>query len=302
MSPTDKPDANNRPEQQSLISVVVRPKPKDIGDFEVRRTLPSPGLRSIGPFVFFDEMGPANLGPTQNMDVRPHPHINLATITYLFDGAIHHRDSLGSSLIIRPGAVNLMVAGRGITHSERTPSELRGHAKTLHGLQLWIALPEADEEVEPSFHHYPASDIPAWEEGGAHLQLVMGSTNNHHAPVKTHSPTIYMIAKTEGVSEVVLPDAAERAIYIVDGEVNIGDETHPSGTMIVFKAGSQPRVQTRSACTWVLIGGAPIGTRHLFWNFVSSRKERIEAAKSDWRENKFPVVVGDESERIPLPQ
>lgn len=288
----------------SPVELAVHPKPKDIGDFEVRRALPSRERRSVGPFVFFDEMGPADLGPGRGMDVRPHPHINLATITYLFEGAILHRDSLGTVKVIEPGAVNLMVAGRGIVHSERTPPELRPVHKRLHGLQLWMALPEAAEEVEPLFEHHPADTIPEWTASGVRARLIMGEANGRRSPVRAFSPILYIAYELADGAEVLLPTAAERALYVVEGEVEIAGDRYRPGCLAVLRSGAEVRlrVHTSDRARLALIGGEPLGTRHMFWNFVSSRRERIEEAKAAWREMRFPVVPGDEEERIPLPE
>lgn len=295
-------DAQCHADQADAIALVVRSKAKNIGDFEVRRALPTIERRSVGPFVFFDEMGPAQLGPDQNMDVRPHPHINLATITYLFEGAIHHRDSLGTSAVIEPGAINLMTAGKGIVHSERTPDLLRGKDKTVHGLQLWIALPEEAEEIDPAFAHYPAGDLPQWVESGAQLRLLIGRAGDRVSPVKTHSYVLYLVADTTGPSDVTVPEAEERAIYIVAGDVEIGGTVFDPGTLVILEAGHTVNVCTQGPARWAVVGGDALGRRHIFWNFVSSRRERIEVAKEDWREARFPAVPGDDQERIPLPE
>ena len=287
--------------EDGAIETVIVPKPKDIGAFEVRRCLPAPTRRAVGPFVFFDEMGPATLPPGVGMDVRPHPHINLATITYLFDGEIHHRDSLGTSQVIKPGAVNLMVAGRGIAHSERSPASARPEAAPLHGLQLWMALPEADEETAPAFHHYPETALPAWTEDGAVVRLLMGSWNGRTSPVRTFSPTVYLTADLASGVELSMPDAAERGLYVVQGTVDAGGRAHEAGSMIVLLPGAV-RVRAKTQARIGLIGGDPLGERHLWWNFVSSRPERIEQAKADWAAERFAHVPGDEQERIPLPK
>ena len=290
------------PDEAAAVALVVRSKAKDIGDFEVRRALPTVQRRAVGPFVFFDEMGPAALGPDQAMDVRPHPHINLATITYLYEGVIQHRDSLGTSLNIEPGAVNLMIAGSGIVHSERSPHEVRGAPQRMHGLQLWIALPEDAEEMGPEFHHYPADGLPQWEDGTARLRLLVGAAGARVSPVKTLSPTLYLVAETSGDSEVLVPDAEERAVYVVSGPVEIGGSTQPPGSLVILEPGSTAHVCTQGPGRWALIGGRGLGPRHMFWNFVSSRRERIEQAKEDWRAERFPLVPEDEQERIPLPE
>jgi redox-sensitive bicupin YhaK (pirin superfamily) len=285
-----------------LLELVLEPRPRDIGAFEVRRALPTRQRRAVGPFVFFDEMGPAVLPAGQGMDVRPHPHINLATVTYLFEGAIMHRDSLGTELAIEPGAVNLMIAGRGITHSERSPDGERGAAARLHGLQLWIALPEAHEEDPPSFHHHPEDDLPGWQENGAHTRLLMGAIGERRSPVPTRSETLYAVYRLEAGAEVTMPPAQERGLYVVSGQVEVAGAAYDAGRMLILGEGRDVRVRSASGARLALVGGAPLGPRHMFWNFVSSRKDRIEAAKADWKAERFPVVPGDAAERIPLPE
>ncbi|MEO1231956.1 MAG: pirin family protein [Myxococcota bacterium] len=289
-------------DETAAVNLVVRSKAKDIGDFEVRRALPTVQRRSVGPFVFFDEMGPAALGPDQAMDVRPHPHINLATLTYLFEGAIQHRDSLGTSLNIEPGAVNLMIAGKGIVHSERSPAEARGRPQRLHGLQLWIALPDHAEEMEPEFHHYPEAELPRWTEGGVELRLLVGEGYGRSSPVKALSPTLYVVGEASADSEVLLPEAEERAVYVVSGHVEVAGLVAEPGALVVLEPGHDAHVCSMGPARWALVGGAHVGPRHMFWNFVSSRRERIEEAKEDWRAERFPVVPEDTEERIPLPE
>lgn len=290
------------PKANSLIQNVIQPNIKDLGALTVRRSLPQPTVRAVGPFVFFDEIGPALLSKTENVDVRPHPHINLATITYLFDGDLHHRDSLGTSRIISPGAVNLMVAGHGIVHSERTPAKLRNVSKSLHGLQLWIALADAYEEVEPAFFHYPSTSIPQWTKDGTELRLLMGSIGEYSSPVRTYSPTLYAVGRSQEGSSLELPIAQERAIYIISGSLTISEAIYRRGMMIVLCPDTSiSAVCCEGPCVWVVIGGDSVGPRHLFWNFVSSRHDRIEQAKNLWRNDGFPKITGDDQERIPLP-
>ncbi|MEO1335105.1 MAG: pirin family protein [Myxococcota bacterium] len=284
-----------------IIETVISPRAKDIGAFEVRRCLPSSKRASVGPFVFFDEMGPAVLAPGVGMDVRPHPHVNLATLTYLFEGAIHHRDSLGTSRVIEPGAVNLMVAGKGITHSERSPDEARPTEAKLHGLQLWIALPESDEETDPAFHHYPASTIPAWQDGGVDVRLLVGQVGQHRSPVHTFSEILYLTAELPSSASFDVPMTPERGLYIVDGDIDIAGEKHGAGSMVVLNPVDGVCAKAITDARVALVGGASLGPRFIDWNFVSSRKERIEQAKADWQAERFPVVPGDEKERIPLP-
>lgn len=285
------------------IELIVEARPRDVGGIVVGRVLPSAGLRLVGPFIFFDHMRPTQLGPGQAIDVRPHPHINLATVTYLFEGEIVHRDSLGSHQPIRPGAINWMTAGRGIVHSERTSEERRKTGSSMHGIQLWVALPQAYEEVEPEFHHHPAEELPALEPEGMHLCVLAGTAYGAEAPVRTFSPLFYVDALLPAGSELPLPlEHEERAAYVVEGVVSCDDERAAAGRMLVFSRGGMPVLRAETAARVMLLGGAPLdGPRHIWWNFVSSSKERIEQAKRDWKEGRFPKVPGDEIEFIPLP-
>jgi redox-sensitive bicupin YhaK (pirin superfamily) len=279
----------------------IQPHEKDLGEFTVRRSIPRVGQKSVGPWVFFDHFGPADFGPGEGINVRPHPHINLATVSYLFEGEIYHRDSLGNALPIHPGAINLMVAGKGIVHSERTRDELKATGYKLHGLQLWHALPEADEEVEPAFYHTPADDIPSGEVKGIKYRVMMGEAYGLRSPVKTFSPILYVEADMPAGSELVLPEAEELAVYVVQGEAQIDGEDSPIFTLSILSSDAKmikAKTQTRLA----MIGGSPLGKRYMDWNFVSSRPERIEQAKEDWREGRFDIVPGDEDEFIPLPK
>ena len=285
------------------IELLIEGKAKDLGDFQVRRLLPASDRQRVGPFIFFDHMGPTRFESGQAIDVRPHPHIGLATVTYLFDGVIRHRDSLGFDQEITPGAVNWMTAGRGIVHSERTPDALRTGGSALHGLQVWLALPEETEETEPSFVHHPATEIPEVPSPGARLALVLGTAYGLESPVRTASPTFYVAGELEPGAELSLPEEhAERAVYVVEGEVALGGKALGPGTMVVVREGTSARIQSTSASRVALIGGAPLaGERHMFWNFVSSSRERIEQAKSDWKNGRFAPVPG-ETEAIPLPE
>lgn len=287
--------------ETTAIKSVLKPRGKDIGEFEVRRALPFIQQRSIGPWIFFDHFGPVDFAPGEGMNVRPHPHINLATVTYLFEGEIFHRDSLGNALAIEPGGINLMVAGKGITHSERTRDELRETGYRMHGLQLWHALPEADEEVDPAFYHHPASDIPQVDVKGVSVRVMMGTAYGVTSPVKTFSENIYIEADLKAGESLDLPEAEERGIYVVKGELDIHGETAPLFAMSVLNDAAKT-VTALEDTRFALIGGAHLGQRHLDWNFVSSRKARLERAKTDWREGRFPKVVGDEAEFIPLPE
>ncbi len=257
----------------------------------------------VGPFIFFDHMGPAEFAPARGMDVRPHPHIGLATVTYLFEGEITHRDSLGSHQAIRPGDINWMTAGRGIVHSERTSPELRRSGSNLHGLQLWVALPIADEETAPEFHHHPAGTLPALEHAGARLRVLAGTAYGETSPVHIFSPVFYVDVVMPAGCEIPLPrDHAERAAYVATGVVTCGGERAAPGRMLVLTPAADVRLYAETDARVALIGGAPLGgKRYIDWNFVSSSTARIERAKQDWREGRFPKVPGDDVEFIPLP-
>ncbi len=285
------------------VALVIEARPRDLGGFSVRRALPSGLRRTVGPFVFFDHMGPAEMPPGRGIDVRPHPHIALATVTYLFAGEMIHRDSLGSEQAIRPGDVNWMLAGRGIVHSERTGDEVRRRGGPLHGIQSWVGLPRADEESPPRFDHHPAATIPALARPGAKLHVVAGTAYGATSPAAVCSPTLYVAATLEAGATLALPDEhAERAVYVVEGELVAGERRVTPGAMAVFRPGAAS-VRALGPSRFVLIGGAPLdGERHIWWNFVSSSTERIERAKTDWAEGRFGVVPGDEKEFIPLPE
>jgi len=279
-------------------------RPRDLGGFSVRRVLPAGRLQTVGPFIFFDHMGPATFSDDGGVDVRPHPHIGLATVTYLFAGEFMHRDSLGTAQLIRPGDVNWMVAGRGIVHSERTPAEARrapGGA-AIHGIQTWVALPKDQEEIEPSFEHHPAPTLPDIRAPGVTMRLIAGAARGQCAPASVYSPMFYLAATLEAGATVELPgEYAERAVYVVEGEVEVAGERHGVGRMVLFEADVPASVRALTRATLMLLGGAPLdGPRHLWWNFVSSSLDRIERAKLDWREERFAAVPGDD-ERIPLP-
>ncbi len=282
------------------LTQIIAPREKDLGGFAVRRLLPYLRQRMVGPWIFFDHMGPAAFPAGQGIDVRPHPHINLATVTYLFEGEILHRDSLGSVQPIRPGDVNLMVAGSGITHSEREREEVRTRPHVQHGLQLWHALPEAMEETDPAFYHYPASEIPALEVEGVPVRVMMGNAYGVTSPVKTFCQTLYLEAHLKAVQHLTLPTAPQCALYVVSGEVTLGDKSLEAYHMAVLGGGGDTMIAKQDARIAV-IGGEALGERFIDWNFVSSRKDRIEAAKTDWQEGNFPTVPGDEKEFIPLP-
>ncbi len=300
--PASEPEcAESSPER--AVATVIDARPRDLGGFEVRRVLPSAARRMVGPFTFFDQMGAAVFAPGQGIDVRPHPHIGLATVTYLFDGELLHRDSLGSLQPIRPGDINWMVAGRGIVHSERSPTQQRTDGSRLHGLQLWVALPLEHEEAVPSFRHYPGSTLPHRDEGGVQLRVLAGSAYDLTSPVETLSPLFYVDALMAAGSELALPSGyEERAVYVVEGSLGCGAERAEVGRMLVFAKEVKVVLRAEQATRIVLLGGAPLdGKRYIDWNFVSSSKERLEQAKRDWREGRFPKVPGDDVEFIPLP-
>lgn len=292
------------------IDLIIEPRRRDLGGFEVGRVLPYARRRMVGPFIFFDEMGPADFAPGMGIDVRPHPHIGLATVTYLFDGEIRHRDSLGFDQVIRPGDVNWMISGRGIVHSERTDDGLRRRGQRLHGIQSWVALPEELQETDPAFHHHPKSTLPVIEKAGATMRLIAGEAFGAVSPVKTHSPMFYLGVEAEAGAIVPLPGGyAERALYILDGAVAIGGENYDRGRMIVFRSGSEPKIVATSPLRAMLLGGAPLGPRIIWWNLVSTSQARIDEAKRDWtasaaagfRDSVFSLPPGEE-EFIPLPQ
>jgi redox-sensitive bicupin YhaK (pirin superfamily) len=292
-------------EREPSVELEIDGRKRDLGDgFTVRRLLPSAARRMVGPFIFVDHMGPVQLSPGHGLDVRPHPHINLATVTFLFEGEILHRDSLGSEQPIRPGAVNWMTAGRGIAHSERTPGSQRSVGPLVHGMQLWVALPKAHEEVAPSFQHHAATTIPLVELPGRRLRVIAGSAYGATSPVQVLSPLFYVEAQLEAGTELELPDEhRERAAYIVAGGLSVDGKAHGEGAMLVVREGQPARIKALGATRALLLGGAPLdGERHIWWNFVSSSKERIERAKDDWRNGRFGKVPGDETEFIPLPE
>ena len=287
-----------------MIIQTLQAHSKDLGEgFEVRRLLPAAARRTVGPFIFFDHMGPVRFAPGKAVDVRPHPHIGLATVTYLFEGALMHRDSLGFVQRITPGDVNWMTAGHGIVHSERSPDDERDSARTLHGIQVWIALPAADEQTEPAFTHHPQATLPRVALPAAELRLIAGSGWGQQAPVQTFSPIFYAAVAATGATRFELPaEYAERAIYVVDGNVSVSGTTVAPRTVAVFEPGTTVTVTTSGAARIMAFGGAPLdGERHISWNFVASRRELIDAARTRWCEQRFPAVPG-ETEFIPLPE
>ena len=297
----EEPEAKTAAACKALEQVIV-PRPRDIGGFDVRRVLPARERQSVGPLVFLDQIGPAELAPGAGIDVRPHPHIGLATVTYLFAGSIVHRDSLGSVQSIEPGAVNWMTAGHGIVHSERSDRDLRMHRQELYGIQIWVALPKQYEETDPDFTHYAATSLPVIEGEGAEIRVIAGSLFGKTSPVKTFSELFYGAATLQsGASFALDSKYQERAIYVLDGTVLIAGQPFESGRLLVFATGDAISVKASSATRILLIGGEPLdGPRYLWWNFVSSSRERIEAAKADWKAGRFPSVAGD-LEFIPLP-
>jgi len=283
------------------IKHLIKSHEKDLGGFTVRRSLASRGRRMVGPWIFFDHLGPAVFPPGAGINVRPHPHINLATVTYLFEGEVLHRDSLGNEQLIHPGAINLMVAGKGITHSERERDEVKSVPHRAHGLQLWHALPEEVEEVDPAFYHYPADELPGADIDGVAVRVMMGSAWGLNSPVKSYSPIVYAEASMTSGQTLVTPEAGQLAVYAASGELNIGGQIVGPFNLAVFQDNAKATVEAVGDAQVAFIGGEYLGERHIEWNFVSSRKQRIEQAKDDWREGRFPLVPGDEEEFIPLP-
>ncbi len=283
------------------IDLVLKPGVKDLGGFSVRRALPSRQQRKVGPWIFFDHAGPAQFDAGDGIDVRPHPHINLATVTYMFEGEFLHRDSIGSVQVIKPGDINLMVAGSGIVHSERTPPEVRKNKHSLHALQLWLALPEASEEIEPAFYHYPADQLPTRELDGVTLRVMMGSAYGLTSPVKTFAETLYVEADLKAGQRLTLPPCAERAIYMAKGSVSLNGTAIEEFTMAVLENEDPLTIEASNDARLALIGGEKLGERFIDWNFVSSSKERIQKAREDWKAGRFDTVPEDDEEFIPLP-
>jgi redox-sensitive bicupin YhaK (pirin superfamily) len=290
--------------REDLVIQTIEPTTHDLGGFKVHRTLPSRPRTMVGPFIFFDQMGPARLDVGTGIDVRPHPHINLATVTYLYAGAIDHRDSLGTFATIEPGAVNLMTAGRGIVHSERSPSAEREKGPELSGIQTWIALPEAVEESDPAFEHVAAADLPVIEAQGATARGILGDLGGARAPTTTYAKTIYAdIALAPGGSIPIDPSADERALYVAMGEASLDGMPLLPMTLYVLRPGIQATLRSDQGGRVVLCGGEAFTTpRHVWWNFVSSSRDRINQAKEDWKAGNFPKVPGDDKEWIPIPE
>jgi len=288
--------------RNSAIELLIEPRTRDLGDLTVRRLLPDKQRQRVGPFIFFDHMGPAEFPPGTGVNVRAHPHIGLATITYLFEGEILHRDSLGYVQPIRPGAVNWMTAGKGIVHSEKVTEEVLASGQRLHGLQIWLALPLEAEEIEPTFQHYPAADIPDVTVDGAVVRVVLGAAFGVSSPVATQSETLYVEVILGPGQSVAIPEAEELAVYVVEGSVAINGQFVGAGVLAVLENSTSGSVTAESAARIMFAGGDTLeGKRYIWWNFVSSSRERIEQAKKDWREHRFDAVPG-ETDVIPLPE
>ncbi|KAA1170995.1 pirin family protein [Marinobacter salinexigens] len=284
------------------IELLIQPKDRDLGGFSVRRLLPHKDRRMVGPWTFFDHMGPAIFQAGDGINVRPHPHINLATVTYLFEGEILHRDSLGSVQPIRPGDINLMVAGKGIVHSERERPEITAKIHTLHGLQLWLALPKALEEMEPDFLHYPADAIPTVNLNGVPARVIMGTAYGVTSPVKCFAETLYVEAHLAKGQSITLPTAKERALYVAKGTLAARDAQIPEYSMAILGPQEGIEVVALEESRIAIIGGEPFEPRRMDWNFISTRKERIVQARADWKAHRFPLIPGDDEEFIPLPE
>lgn len=290
-----------------MLETVIHPREKDLGGFSVRRLLPYATRRMVGPFIFFDHMGPAEFPPGEGLNVRPHPHINLATVTFLFEGRIRHRDSLGSDRVIEPGAINWMTAGRGIVHSERTPDEIRAHGGRMNGIQLWVALPDGKEEIEPSFHHHPKEDFPEFVEQRARLKLLLGGAFGRISPVAVHSKMFYVEARIPAGGRFLWPaEGQECAAYVAAGLARVDGEDIPRFSMAIGRRGADLTLEAVEDCHVMFLGGDPVGPRLIYWNFVARDAERLERAKAEWRlgpgaTDAFPKVTGDDREFIPLP-
>lgn len=283
------------------VALIIRPRRRDLGEFSVARALPADERPSVGPFVFFDHMGPADFAPGQGIQVRPHPHIGIATITYLFEGLIVHRDSLGIEQPIEPGAVNLMIAGRGIVHSERAGSDLDRQSR-LHGIQSWLALPDASIECEPAFIHYPAAEIPSFRIDQSTVRLIIGEAFGHRSPVRSFVETIYLEVGLVAGGRLELPALApELAVYVVDGRIAIDGQSLEAGAMAVLHPAAGCAIEAAVAARLMLFGGESVGPRMLWWNFVAPDARRIEQAGADWKAGRFPSIAGDR-EFIPLPE
>jgi redox-sensitive bicupin YhaK (pirin superfamily) len=287
-----------------MLELVIDQRRRDLGGFEVGRVLPFAQRRMVGPFIFFDHIGPVDFAPgiSRTVDVRPHPHIGLSTVTYLFDGEIMHRDSLAFEQPIHPAEVNWMTAGRGITHSERF-EKARAQGDFVHGIQSWVALPHSEEETDPAFTHYGSGDLPVFDEAGVRTRLLAGEAYGVRSGVKTHSPMFYAHCEVNGGARANLPgEYSERAAYVVAGAVELGGHTYGAGQMLVFAQGADAVVNAIVPSTLMTLGGEPVGPRFIEWNFVSSSKDRIEQAKADWRAGRMKLPDSDKQEYIPLPE
>jgi redox-sensitive bicupin YhaK (pirin superfamily) len=297
------------PSDLDKIETLIVPRARDLGGFEVRRALPAPKRQMVGPFIFFDQMGPAEFLTGQGIDVRPHPHIGLATVTYLFKGEFNHRDSLGSNQMIRPGAVNWMIAGNGVTHSERTSEETRANPNGLFGIQTWVALPDAAEDTDAAFEHAPAETLPFFEDAGARVRLILGTAYGGRAPVRTFTEMVYADAGLAPGARLPLPDGHEdRGLYVVSGSIEIGGQSFDSGRMMTFRPGDRLSLKAgETGARLILLGGETLsGPRYIWWNFVASSRDKIESAKQAWsagdhRSGRFRLPPGDDAEFIPLP-
>jgi hypothetical protein len=288
---------------ETAIEQVITPVTHDLGDFKVNRVLPAKQRTMVGPFIFVDEFGPARLPAGRGMDVRPHPHINLSTVTYLFEGAIEHRDSIGSHAVIEPGAINLMTAGTGIVHSERSPQALRATGPSLYGMQTWLALPDGREEVDPAFEHVPADALPLVQDTGVHARVLMGTLWGKSAATRCDSPTIYADIELSGASIPIDAEADERALMLVGGEAELDGQKLDPFALYVLRPGHAARLSSSGGGRIMLMGGESFSTRrYVFWNFVSSSRDRINQAKDDWKARRFPLIPGDDQEFIPLPE
>ena len=298
----DDPIPGDRKSCAAIRHVVV-PRAHDLGGFQVRRALPSAQTQMVGPFIFFDQMGPAEFDATSGIDVRPHPHIGLSTVTYLFEGEMFHRDSLGTALPVKPGDVNLMTAGRGIVHSERESHDLKQQPRRMHGIQAWLALPQSHEEAPPAFHHHGVGELPRIEGEGKRIRLVIGEAFGEQAPTPFPHETLYAEAVlAPGATLPLDADWEERAVYVASGDIDIAGDRFEAGRLLVFRPGDRISILALSNSRLMLIGGAAMdGPRHIWWNFVSSSKERIRQAAEEWRSGKFDIVPGDAEEFIPLP-
>ncbi|MEO0399779.1 MAG: pirin family protein [Pseudomonadota bacterium] len=291
------------------IDLVIEPRPRDLGGFSVLRVLPYAKRRMVGPFIFFDELGPVDFAPGEGVDVRPHPHIGLATVSYLFAGELRHKDDLGTDLIIHPGDVNWMTAGRGIVHSERTDADKRASGQTMHLIQTWVALPAEHEDTDPAFDHFPKAVLPTIEREKLSMRLIAGAAFGEASPVKTFSPMFYLAAEAEAGANIPTPsDHEERALYIVEGTVAVDGAPHGAGRLLVFKPGAEPSIVTQTPVKAMLLGGVPLGERRIWWNLVATSDEKIEAAKRAWTKATEEGFKGDgfglppgETDFIPLP-